>query len=289
MPNMYTHHVFAKEIREKLKIETLDDNAFYLGAQGGDLFYLYDPIDTLTKGSLGLLLHQKNIINYFNYMKDVAEDNNIIKSYIIGYITHYTLDTIMHPFILYKEDEYRKTANYRNKKNNIHYLIEANLDFIIYNKYYDVNTKLKDQFKICDNDIETIYSFYKDLFLKKYNRKLSKRKFRKSIKRYLVHHYKFNRMYKFKVKVARTLENLTFTRRRLSYMFPDYNNATKFFNLEKNEWYYLNNLQKKYNYSLYELFEIAIEECLIKIKIFFESEKLEDEIFNLSFKTGLKI
>ena len=93
--------------------------------------------------SFGIKAHKINIPNFFEniliYIKENnLQNNNIITNFLYGFINHYTLDTLMHPFINYQV----KNLNIPHTK--IEFMLDSqiNLNFKI-NKYKVLIPKLK--------------------------------------------------------------------------------------------------------------------------------------------------
>ncbi len=102
MPTAITHQLLAEEIYQTLpkklqnKITSLAH--YYLGAQGCDIAFLYTPLDG-KRNNLGRVLHAQKPLLFFKILYERAQRDNDVLSYALGYITHYALDTVFHPFI----------------------------------------------------------------------------------------------------------------------------------------------------------------------------------------------
>ena len=134
MPSIVTHHLFAKDIVDKLQLNV--NNNYYIFAQSHD--YLYYSLNKKYR-SLAHTFHIKNtqkyILNIIKYIKDNKQLSNInTLSYLYGTITHYVLDSTMHPYIFYKS----------GLKSSDHREVERNIDALLYEKktnklYKDLN------------------------------------------------------------------------------------------------------------------------------------------------------
>lgn len=94
MPDYFTHSILAEVIYERLSRETrkkiTDKSLYMLGAQGGDVFFMYN----LNRASnMGRRLHAIPAAEVF------AKLSGANFSYVSGYATHYALDSTMHPTI----------------------------------------------------------------------------------------------------------------------------------------------------------------------------------------------
>ena len=106
MPAFSTHYLFAKDIMEILRSEAdfpLNEDAVFIGAQGPDIFFFHRALPwqkgkTLRKA--GSAMHRARcgeILDRFMAYCASAGDNNIAKSYVYGFLLHYSLDRICHP------------------------------------------------------------------------------------------------------------------------------------------------------------------------------------------------
>lgn len=72
MPSLYTHQILAEKVMELLPERTrryvTREGEYFLGAQGGDVFYLYKMREG--QKNLGKYLHRKNVYMVFcNFWK----------------------------------------------------------------------------------------------------------------------------------------------------------------------------------------------------------------------------
>lgn len=127
MPDILTHLVCAHETLSHLSDDIRDilkcnKNVYNLGAQGPDLFFYYKPqpwLDSKNMGDWGTMIHTNRINDFFinaanrirqsiltdpiGFFKSPKKDTalHIEFSYLSGFLSHYALDTIGHPFIFY--------------------------------------------------------------------------------------------------------------------------------------------------------------------------------------------
>ena len=112
MPGFTTHYLFGVDAYKKINNpklkQKIGDNhcAFALGLQGPDVFFYYLPSYYLCPKGLGDLAHHKDTGLFFANLLDSRElfwgdsfKQAIADAYIIGYIGHYTLDCIIHPYV----------------------------------------------------------------------------------------------------------------------------------------------------------------------------------------------
>lgn len=145
MPGAWTHILSSNEIINKLKEDKyrkiLEDNLklYQFGAQGPDLFLYYCyfiPSKHKRVEKLGQRLHTdktRDFILYFIYklkeIKDFKEFNTLF-SYVIGYITHYALDTCMHPYVYYFGGIYHEKLPESKKYDHYHRELESVIGLI---------------------------------------------------------------------------------------------------------------------------------------------------------------
>lgn len=145
MPGAWTHILSSSEIMNKLNEDkykkVLRENLklYQLGAQGPDIFLYYCyliPSKHKRVEKLGQRLHTdktRDFILYFIYkVKEVKnhEEFNSLFSYVIGYITHYALDTCMHPYIYYFGGIYHAELPESKKYDHYHRELETIIGLI---------------------------------------------------------------------------------------------------------------------------------------------------------------
>ncbi|MCD5410436.1 MAG: zinc dependent phospholipase C family protein [Clostridiales bacterium] len=117
MPDLITHCICAEDgvmllDSNDVKEEVLKrKNFLYLGAQGPDFFFYHRPFPWNEKSQIkhiGSLLHTQKTGKFIVDCLDIIKKNSYEKdeyynmiAFIYGYISHYALDTIGHPFIFY--------------------------------------------------------------------------------------------------------------------------------------------------------------------------------------------
>lgn len=105
MPAIATHHFFAVDVYKRLnsdlqKIIEENESFYYLGAQGPDIFFFYKPIIPNRINKYGQKLHHQyasRLLNNKHINKDSLSDQLV--AYLLGYVTHFSLDSSFHPII----------------------------------------------------------------------------------------------------------------------------------------------------------------------------------------------
>lgn len=95
MPDYFSHLITAEKIYERLdgmhRRMITSENAYYLGAQGGDVFFTYNY--KFSKSNLGRTLHMLPAEEVFNAL---CYGN---PSYAAGFAAHFALDCTLHPIV----------------------------------------------------------------------------------------------------------------------------------------------------------------------------------------------
>lgn len=123
MPDYFSHAICAQKILEncnkKTRSSICDSALFYLGAQGGDVFFTYKLY--FGQSNLGRRLHTISAEELFSLL---AQGN---LSYACGFATHYALDSTLHPAVYAFERNCRTPF--------AHMRFEADLGLYISRKY----------------------------------------------------------------------------------------------------------------------------------------------------------
>lgn len=123
MPDYFSHAICAQKILENCNKKTRslisDSTLFYLGAQGGDVFFTYKLF--LGQSNLGTRLHALSAVELFNLLIN----GNL--SYACGFATHYAIDATLHP-VVYAFEKANRTPF-------AHMRFEADLGLYISRKY----------------------------------------------------------------------------------------------------------------------------------------------------------
>ena len=127
MPAFYAHYRFGaraiKELKPNIQ-KIIEDHRelFDIGTQGPDIFFYYHPLKKNEVAAYGGKLHDQKVNEFFKrcrreYAKYPDEKEAMI-AYLLGFLAHYTLDMLGHPYIA-KKMEVSKVS---------HYVIESEFD-----------------------------------------------------------------------------------------------------------------------------------------------------------------
>lgn len=112
MPGFTTHYLIGQKLKGYIKDERLNQilarnqNAFNAGLQGPDLFF-YNIIFVAgpVSRNVGKQMHEHKTGAFFEHFLTLSEnlerrkDRETAISYFLGFLCHYTLDTIIHPYV----------------------------------------------------------------------------------------------------------------------------------------------------------------------------------------------
>lgn len=160
MAGFAAHEIFGREVfgrftnEELLGIVEEHEGIFGIGCQGPDLF-LYD-LPMLACGrerNVGARMHQEGTARFFAYLwQTVWEADSSLKmevglAYLYGALAHYTLDTMMHPYI-YARIGYDPDVPYSKRATRgLHHRLEAAIDAKLLSLKSDA---LPSQYKPCE-------------------------------------------------------------------------------------------------------------------------------------------
>lgn len=142
MPAFSTHYIFAKEMMSFLKTAAdfeLNEDAVFLGTQGPDIFFFHRVFPWLSGKSLrkyGSMLHRVKPESVFEEMRTyckLSDKPDIAKSYTYGFMLHYALDRICHPYVYSLQNEITKKHKLTNP-HTAHNMIEFSIDAYLLNK-----------------------------------------------------------------------------------------------------------------------------------------------------------
>lgn len=142
MPAFSAHFLFAKEMMDFLEKEAdfpIDKNAVFIGSQGPDIFFFHRALPwqkgkTLRKA--GSAMHRAkcgDIIDCFKRYCKNSQNKSIAQSYVYGFLLHYALDRVCHPYIYFIQERIISKFPKMNK-NSVHNMIELSLDSVLLSK-----------------------------------------------------------------------------------------------------------------------------------------------------------
>lgn len=166
MPNIYTHVVFAQDLKntlnEKEQAVLKDREQLYeIGANGPDFLYFHGTSPKKLKEKshvrkLGSYCHRRGINDFYHELlavirreseADVKQDEI---AYAMGHLTHWALDSTTHPYIFWRTGSGDSISQYR------HHRFESLLDAIILKVKRNQTIKDYKVYKVCEVDIDDV-------------------------------------------------------------------------------------------------------------------------------------
>jgi len=137
MPNVWTHLMFAERIAKKTPLDfSKEKNLFSLGAQGPDFFFYHSFWPWKKKKSMewiGSKIHTERcgpfLMEMIRYLKKHPDDERL-KNYVFGFISHHILDRQAHPYIIYRSGHDSKRHSY----------FEILIDTVLMKEMYQIQT-----------------------------------------------------------------------------------------------------------------------------------------------------
>lgn len=146
MPDLVMHHhlgrVVYSALPEEIKKAIQNVDLYDFATAGPDPFFFYHFFNRkLQKESkdFGDLMHRHHTKDFFVKMIEISKVDYNMFNYLCGFVTHYYLDSLAHPYVFYKTGVYKpedpSTLVYRG----LHTKLERAMDSHIIQVYYDSN------------------------------------------------------------------------------------------------------------------------------------------------------
>ena len=157
MPSVYTHYLVARETYKLLPPDLQESlrphlSLYFFGAQGADFCFFYRFANP-RKRNLGSYLHRKGGYDAFRLLQHFSRRDTALFAYALGFITHYAVDTVFHPFV------YAVSG----KSLLLHSRVEGALDALYVKKYTDVKTDSFAPFfrkKLTEEETNALFLYY---------------------------------------------------------------------------------------------------------------------------------
>ncbi|MDR0751924.1 MAG: zinc dependent phospholipase C family protein [Christensenellaceae bacterium] len=171
MPNALTHKYIAEVVRDSLdsatkSILTKYEKEYFLGSLGPDILMglVFDP-DPI-KREEGDRLHIEAVFESLNRTADYLTSNkdDSLYAYYMGFLTHYTSDSTIHPYVYYYIENRLKRKYAPSLSNVIHAIVETEMDVFVGRIY--LKGKKADSFYLFKNTKrvrKTIRKFFLDV------------------------------------------------------------------------------------------------------------------------------
>lgn len=304
MPSFSAHYIFAAELIAPLQNRTdfeLNKDALYFGTQGPDIFLFHRVYPWLFGKSLRKIsskLHRTKPALILEAMRDYCKitQNNIVKSYVYGFIMHYALDCKCHPFVYSMQNKIVQSTFFSNPY-TIHNKIEFSIDSYLLNKRLKIahpeQFKTEDILNVDNKITKEIAKLYKYLIHRLYEKDVAEKQIITALKDTKYFQKTIFDKYGIKKALLTPLEiiasPLTGNYKLTVMLRPkDLEKAKKYANIDKSIWNYPSSGQSS-DKSFEELFEFAKQDALNIISAFDNGLSLEDATQNKSFLTGVEI
>ena len=107
MPTTYTHYRFGKDVLSCLSLPLRNSineyrELFDIGLHGPDIFFYYRAMHKNKVNQIGYRMHEEPASKFFLYGKEVLKNapmKTAGRVYLYGFICHFALDSVCHPYI----------------------------------------------------------------------------------------------------------------------------------------------------------------------------------------------
>ncbi len=142
MPGYDTHYLFGVNSYRRLpqsntkRVIYSHKGAYTLGLLGPDIFFYYATEIVSARKNIGSIMHTTNTDIFFKNMIEYADrkrgrDKDIATAYLAGFLSHYSLDCICHPYVYWRTDYLHKGKDYLEK----HFTLETDIDILLLKNY----------------------------------------------------------------------------------------------------------------------------------------------------------
>lgn len=312
MASTITHAYFILDVYDRLDIKTKEflfdqKELLKVAAQSMDVLYFYN-IMNFRKGSrireFGHYFHNHQTLEFFETLINYIKYNGHgytpeVMAYLYGMLSHYILDSIFHPYVIYKSGVYQAKNKVTHKYNQKHAELENFFDnylillkentlpwkFPCHEFCFNINTLDKDLQEVIDFTYQEVFGIHH--MSKFYLKAISHMK-----TFYRVFRYDPTSMKKkFYQVVDFLMPNSILHVDVLSYHSRVHKNLG-YLNLEHHPWYFPTDKRVKRTSSMIELYTLAQQktvETIRKINAYiYENQKLnfKKTLQNNSYLTG---
>ena len=110
MPSIYAHYTFGEMMKQAFPADVrkrigLHEELFEIGLHGPDLFFYYHALFRNRVSQTGYHMHDVSAAPFFRRSKQVIQsapsfsEKNARLAYILGFLCHFTLDSVCHSYI----------------------------------------------------------------------------------------------------------------------------------------------------------------------------------------------
>lgn len=222
MPNIITHTIFCEKVFHTIKQEpyksyiTNHKKEYLIGTNGPDFLFFYGIFPLYKKfgvrlAKMGTSLHNKKINAIYESMIQtyLKQESGPLKeamaSYLIAHYLHWQLDSVMHPYVVYRTGFKDVRSKYH------HHRFESMMDTMLLKYYYDEDVSTFKTYKLCETSpytVDVIANLYIPAVQTCLEEELSKEEIKKSLfDWYQTQKYLYDPN-EFKFKCVRIFENV---------------------------------------------------------------------------------
>ncbi len=160
MPSYYAHFRFGTAALAMLPADTARSvqrfrRLYDVGLHGPDLFYSYHPLGGGPTAALGVRYHEQTGKSFFTRICRAVrmERSEAAAAYLYGALSHYVLDSVLHPYILELAKD-TGVSHARLESEFDRYLLEQD------GKFSGAAQKLTAHLKLTEGECDTVAKFY---------------------------------------------------------------------------------------------------------------------------------
>ncbi len=299
MADFYMHSRLIKEVVKEINSD-IDLNIAILGSQGPDpMYYKMFGENQPQYRKIADDIHRYNISQFLQTMTSYVKDNlsKTTFSYLVGYITHYAMDVLIHPYVYYNVGVYNKDKPETHHMRGLHLKFERAIDCLLIEKDLNIPARKLNLIKTCfplKQAPEEVSNLYGYILEKEFKITYGKSMYEKSVKamhnvlkymntdRFGIKKQIYKLVDLFSKERDMFLKDLSFYKSLEDY---DYHNDAK------KQWHHpLTN--ESYNYTVIDLFDQAKSfalEMIARVETYLYKDNTIDlnEVFpNLSYNSG---
>lgn len=146
MPAFVAHELFGNRLFHSLELDLMEllernPSPYFWGLQGPDLLFFRDAVKGRSPlPRYGGVMHTQQTNRLFQELGDYLryhrfwEDYETILAYAVGFIGHYVMDSSLHPYVYWRQEEQRRHCPAWAHQ-GLHNLIESDMDTALYQLY----------------------------------------------------------------------------------------------------------------------------------------------------------
>lgn len=148
MPDAVTHCFLAEAAKDATNLSYLTTHfdLMQIGSQGPDPFFYYHFLPWMPKNGANEVasrLHTESTKPFLELIISLAKDDES-KAWVCGFLTHFALDTVAHPYVFYRTGLFNKETQ---ENRGYHLMLERSIDNIYieqrgyYPNIYDIKQR----------------------------------------------------------------------------------------------------------------------------------------------------